>query len=255
MKTRYYLITGVLAYFCLLFSTVPAAPVYQLFKDDLPGIRINTIGGSLWQGTADTVETALLTLHRVSWSFNGWRLLLAEAAYNIDARYEDKPVTAEVGVGIGGAIHVHGLNTTLDAATVAKLVVLPIGEIAGNVNVAIESATWSKGSVPEISGAINWKKATITVAETAQLGDVNIRLYEADESPLSADIGNSNGQLVISGNLSTQTDGKYTLQLKLKPGPGASQNLVSSLAMLAKKQPDGAYVINNSGMLSQLGLL
>ena len=121
--------------------------------------------------------------------------------------------------------------------------------------VAIESASWSKGSVPQISGVIDWKKATITVAETADLGDVNIRLYESEGSPLSADIGNSNGQVVISGNLSTQADGKYALQLQLKPGPGASKNLVSSLAMFAKKQPGGTYVINNNGTLSQLGLM
>jgi hypothetical protein len=84
---------------------------------------------------------------------------------------------------------------------------------------------------------------------------VSIKLYEADESPLSADIANSNGQLIINGNLSTQADGKYTLMLQLKPGPGASSNLISSLAMFAKRRPDGAYVVNNSGMLSQFGLM
>ena len=72
---------------------------------------------------------------------------------------------------------------------------------------------------------------------------------------MSADIGNSNGQLIISGNLSTQADGKYTLQLQLKPGPGASSNLTGSLAMIAKRQADGSYVINNSGTLSQFGLM
>jgi len=255
MKSRHYVLVGVLAYFILLIYTVPAAPLYRMIEDVLPGIRINAISGSLWNGKSAEVQTSQLTLQQVSWSFNGWRLLLAEAAFDIEARFESEPVTAEIGVGVGGKIHVHRLDTTLNAATLAKLAALPLGELTGDVSVAINSASWSKGSVPEISGVIDWKKATITVAETAQLGDVNIKLYEADESPLSADIGNSNGQLLISGNLSTQTDGKYTLRLQLKPGPGASSNLASSLAMIAKRQADGTYVINNNGTLSQFGLM
>ena len=255
MKPRYYVLAGVLAYFILLIYTIPAAPLYRLIESDLPGIRVYAISGSIWRGEAAEVETSKLRLQQVSWSFNGWRLLLAEAAFDFEARFEDAPVTAQIGVGIGGAVHVRDLDTTLDAATLAKLAVLPMGEVTGDVNIAIESASWSKGSVPEISGVIDWKKATITVAETAQLGDVSIKLYEADESPLSADIANSNGQLIINGNLSTQADGKYTLMLQLKPGPGASSNLISSLAMFAKRRPDGVYVVNNSGMLSQFGLM
>jgi general secretion pathway protein N len=255
MKTRHYVLAGVLAYFILLIYTVPAAPLYGMIEDDLPGIRINAISGSLWNGKAAEVQTSQLTLQQVSWSFIGWRLLLAEAAFSIEAGYEDEPVTAEIGISTGGAVHVRHLDATLDAAKLAKLAVLPMGEIAGDVTVAIESAYWSKGAVPEINGVIDWKKATITIAETAQLGDVHIKLYEADESPLSADIGNSNGQLLISGKLSTQVDGKYTLTLQLKPGPGASSNLTSSLAMIAKRQADGAYLIDNSGMLSQFGLM
>jgi len=256
MKIRHYVLTGVLAYIVLLLCTVPAAPLYRLVEDALPaGIRVNAISGSLWNGTAAEAETSGLALQQVAWSFNGWRLLQGEASYDIEARFEDKPVTAGVGVGIGGSIHVHRLETTLDAATVAKFAVLPLGELAGDVIVAIESASWSKGTVPVISGVIDWKKAAITVAETAQLGNVNIRLYESGDSPLSADIGNSNGQLVISGKLSTQVDGKYALRLQLRPGAGASSNLTGSLAMIAKKQPDGAYVINNNGTLSQFGLM
>lgn len=255
MKTRHYVIAGVLAYFIMLISTVPAAPLYDLVQDRLPGIRIDAIDGSLWNGNAEEVETSLLALQQISWRFNGWRLLLAEAVFNVEADYEGKPLTAEIGVGIGGTLFIRHLDTVLDAATVAKHASIPLGEIGGDVKVAIESAAWSKDSVPEINGVVDWRKATITVAETADLGNVNIKLYEADDSPLSADISNSSGQLNISGKLSTQPGGQYTLQLQLRPAPGASSNLVNSLAMIAKRQPGGVYTINNSGTLSQLGLM
>ena len=71
MKPRYYVLAGVLAYFILLIYTVPAAPLYRLIQGELPGVRLDTVSGSLWSGKAAALVTPQLTLQQVSWSFNG----------------------------------------------------------------------------------------------------------------------------------------------------------------------------------------
>jgi hypothetical protein len=41
----------------------------------------------------------------------------------------------------------------------------------------------------------------------------------------------------------------------MKPNATASSNLSSSIAMFAKKQSNGEFILNNKGNLKQLGLM
>jgi len=109
--------------------------------------------------------------------------------------------------------------------------------------------------VPRIDGTVNWLRAAVTVAETADLGNVSILINQNDDSPLTASISNKGGQLLLNGNLTTDEMGEYALKLTMKPNASASGNLVNTLAMFAKKQPNGAFIIVNNGNLKQLGLM
>ena len=80
MRTRHYIITGIIAYFVFLITTVPAAPVIGMFNDRIP-VTISNVSGTLWSGRASTVTTKNnLTLKNVEWTFLPWRLLLANIA-------------------------------------------------------------------------------------------------------------------------------------------------------------------------------
>ena len=119
----------------------------------------------------------------------------------------------------------------------------------------VNNAVLAQGSVPVIDGTLNWNRATVTIAETADLGNVSILINEKDDSPLAASISNKGGHLSLDGKLTTTLQGDYSLQLTMKPNSTASDNLVSSIAMFARKQRDGNFILNNSGNLKQLGLM
>jgi|GEM_PF-1341455 len=255
MRIRTYVLAGIAAYLLFLLTTIPAAPVVSVLADRLP-ITINNPSGTVWSGSAGSVDTRRnLVLTNVQWSFLPWHLLLASAALDIDAELNNNPVNARLTAGISGRIALSDLALDLDAADVQPLIALPIGNLSGEFQLRINSAAFKQGEVPRIDGTVDWKRASVTIAETADLGNIAIIVNENDEAPLAARISNKGGDIALNGNFSATETGDYSLQLNMKPTATASNNLVSSLAMFSKKQRNGDFVLNNKGSLTQLGLM
>ena len=255
MRKRHYIVTGIVAYLVFLVMTIPAAPVIGMFDDKLP-VSLNHVSGTLWHGKAGTIDSRQnVKLDNVEWSFVPWRLLLASLAFDVNAEFSDSPLSARVSAGIDGAVAVDNLDMKLPAAKTAALISLPLGELSGNIHLRINKATFSQGDVTRDDGTVNWNQAAVTIAETAELGNVSVVVQESEESPLTASISNKGGHLALSGDLTTTAEGDYSLELNMKPNATASDNLASSLAMFARKQRGGEFVVNNRGNLKQLGLM
>ena len=255
MRNRHYIITGIIAYFVFLVATIPAAPVISIFQDRIP-VTINNVSGTLWSGRAGAITTNKnLSLKNVEWSFLTWRLLLASIAINVNAEFNNNPIDARLSTGISGNLSVDDLNMKLDAADVASLVSLPLGELSGIFQLHIDNAYIEQGLVPRVNGILTWNQASVTIAERAELGNVSVLINEKDESPLSASISNKGGHLALNGTFTTSAQGEYSLQLSMKPNATASSNLSSSIAMFARKQSNGEFIFNNKGNLKQLGLM
>ena len=191
MRSRHYIFTGIIAYFVFLVATVPAAPVIGIFEDRIP-VTINNVSGTLWNGRASAITTNKnLTLKNVEWSFLPWRLLLASIAINVNAEFNNNPIDARLATGISGNLSVDDLNMKLDAADVASLASLPVGELSGIFQLHIDNAYIKQGLVPRVNGTLTWNQASVTIAESADLGNVSVLINEQDESPLSASISNT----------------------------------------------------------------
>jgi general secretion pathway protein N len=255
MRIRYYILSGIIAYFTFLITTIPAAPLLALLQERAP-LSISNVTGTLWNGRAGMIDTRRnITLSNVQWSFQPSRLLLAKLSVNVQAEFNNNAFSSTLSTGIGGSLVVNDLDMVLGAADIAPLISLPVGELSGNFILHVDHAVFDPGSVPRIDGKVNWKQAAITVAETAELGDVAILLKATDESPLAALISNAGGQLALNGNFTTTDQGAYSLQVTMKPNATASTNLVNSLAMFAKQQRNGEFILNNNGDLKQLGVM
>ena len=254
MRKRTYILTGIIAYLVFLVTTLPASPVVNLVKKDIPA-RIGSVSGTLWQGYASSIQSNNgIRLDNIYWTFLPSRLLLGKAAVSIDADLLNNTLSTEVAANITGKLSTKDLNLNLTAEDVASLVSLPIGELSGDFNIMINHASWSKGSVPVVDGSITWNEATLTIAETVDLGKVSVLLHEEATSPLSAKLNNTDGDLHLDGNVTTTETGAYELLLKMKPAANASSNIANSLAMFARRKPDGSYEFTNKGNLQQLGL-
>lgn len=254
MRSLHYIIVGVTAYLFFLVTTLPAAPVLGMFKDRFP-VTINNISGTLWNGQARIVITNKLILNNARWSFLPSRLLLAKIAIDVDAELNNNPLETQLSAGLNQKLVIDDLAVKLAAVDVASVIALPLGELSGDFFLQINNATFQPGSVPRIDGTLDWNQAAVTVAETASLGNVSVVINESDDSPLTANISNKGGELSLSGAASADESGLYSLRLTMKPNASASDNLINTLAMIAKKQRDGSFVLVNNGNLKQLRLM
>ena len=255
MKKRYYFITAVAAYLLILLATIPAKPVTELINENSP-VSIQGVSGTLWDGQAYqiTIDNNI-QLEQTSWSFNLWKLLLGRLSLNIDTSYLSEPISAEAGSSFLGRIFVNELRATVSASEVGRLANIPIAKLDGAIILDIQHAQWKQGELPLATGSIKWKDASVTVAETASLGNVLILLNESDQQLLNAEIKNEGGDIRINGNAELIAEADYAADITLAPNASASNNVKQSLGMFAKPQPNGEYNIKKSGPLSSIGLM
>jgi hypothetical protein len=180
---------------------------------------------------------------------------LASIAINVNAELNDNPVNTRLSTGISGNLSVEDLDLKLDATDVSSLISLPLGELSGILQLHVDNAYLEQGRVPRVNGTLNWNQAGVTIAESADLGNITVLINDNDESPLSANISNKGGHLSLKGTFTASAQGDYSLQLSMKPNATASSNLSSSIAMFARKQGNGEFIFNNKGNLKQLGLM
>lgn len=256
MKTKYYFLTGFLALVSFLIINIPAAPVYDAIKDKLPQLQAQNIDGTVWQGSAQQVTVKPgHVLKEVNWSVCVAHLLMAEACLDFDASYNDNPLSGQVIVDTSKNMQGKNIKTSITAKALSQMVAMPMGEIDGVISIDLATINWQQGGIPAISGTIQWNNASITIAETANLGDVTITLKEPEETPIDAVISNKDGHLEISGQVSLSNNTDYKASLKLIPRDKTNQNLKNSLSLFAKPGPNGSFTLNNSGNLIQLGLM
>mgnify|MGYP003934227969 CR=1 FL=1 len=255
MKTKHYILTAVISYLVLLIATIPATSLNSVLGKETP-VNIQGISGTLWEGKAYLINIDnKVKLEDTQWSFSLWRLFLGQLALDIDTNFAGNPVTAEIGSSFLGRIFINDLKTEVDAAKVSELAQIPLAQLSGAITLDIEHAQWKQGELPMATGTINWSNATVTVADTASLGNISVTLGENEQQLLNADIKNQGGDINLRGNAELVPEADYSVNMVLIPTASANRNIKNSLSLFAKKQSNGEYHLKNSGSLTQLGLM
>ena len=250
MKKRYYFLTAIISYLVLLVATVPAKPVIDLISSNSPLI-IHGISGTLWNGKAYIISADNIQLKKTRWSFNAWKLFIGKIAIDIDTHFLNNRITAEVGTSFSGRYFANELSAKLPAKEVAPLANIPLAQLDGMISINITYAQWKQGELPMAEGEIKWSDATVTIADTASLGDVLITLSESEQR-LDAEIKNQGGDIKISGRAELIPEKNYNVDIRLSPTATASNNIRQSLGFFAQKQPNGEYLLKRSGSLDQI---
>ena len=255
MTIKHYIFTVIAAYLLLLLATIPAKPVANLINKNST-ITLHGISGTLWSGKAHALNiNNKVRLSNTEWSFKIWKLLLGRIAVDIDTQYLSHSIKTEIGSSLLGKYFVSGLKAKLPASNMAQLANIPLMKISGSFLIDIEHAQWKNGDLPTAIGKIIWENATVTVTDSASLGNVEILLGESNMELLRAEINNQGGDIKISGVAELAPEANYTVSIKLSPTATANKNIRQSLGLFSEKQSTGEYLFTNSGSLDQIGLI
>jgi len=251
MKKRHYFLTAAISYFVLLIITIPAKPVIELINDNTP-VTVQGVSGTLWSGKAYIISMDNIQLKKTEWSFSLWKLFIGKIAIDVNSRYLNNDIAAELGTSFIGRYFVNNLSAKIAAQEIAQLANIPMAQLDGMISLDIEHAQWKQGELPLATGEIKWTDATITVAETASLGNISILLSESEQQLLNAEIKNQGGDIKINGTAELVPEADYAVDIKLLPTATASNNIRQSLGLFARKQPNGEYILKKSGSLNQI---
>jgi hypothetical protein len=255
MKKKYYFLTAIISYLIFLVASIPAKPVTDLINENT-ALSLNGVSGNVWNGKAFIIDIDnTVSLHNTRWSFSLWKLLIGQLAIDLSTQYLDNDINTEIGASVTGWFFVNDLNAEISASALGELVNIPLAQLDGLISLNIENAQWKQGELPVASGQINWSDASVTIADTASLGNVSITLYESEQELLVADINNQGGDIKLNGKVELVPEENYSIDLKLTPMATASNSIKQSLGMFAKKQRNGEYLLKSTGSLSQTGLI
>lgn len=255
MKQRYYVIIAVVSYLLFTLMNTPAATVISLAEKNISmPVKFYGVQGSIWNGQADRVMIqSQPPLDNLQWSLNPLALLLLGLSADIEAQIKQQKIIGNIHIGVSGNISASDVRAQLAAADVQRMLAMPFGELGGEFNLDIKSLQLSGTGLPIASGKIIWKNASLTMAESVDLGLVEVNISPGKDDQLLANIKNKNGQLSISGDVSLMPDKRYTVDLSFNPQNNASNNVKQSLGMFARRQSNGSYLLKKSGNLNQLG--
>jgi len=226
--------------------------INTVLGEDSPVI-LQGLSGTLWNGETYSISiNNSIKLQQTQWSLSAWKLLFGKIAVQTTTHYQKNIISAEIGSSFLGRFFVNDLHAQLKASDIAQLADIPLAQLDGTISLNIGHAEWKQGELPLANGQINWKKATITVAETASLGDVNITLGESEGGQLKADIKNQGGDIKISGSAELSADDNYAVDIQLLPTASANNNIKQSLGFFAQKQKNGQYTLKKTGSLNDI---
>jgi hypothetical protein len=238
---------GLLAYLLFLAVGFPAQRGALFLQQQVDGLVLQSVTGTLLSGRAGGVELQGLALGPVSWLFRPASLLRGRLEYRLD--FQGPPIQGSIhtGVGLSGDIYGRELDAVLQPdPLVNQFFPLPV-QTLGTVRVQAESFRLVDGFPRELSGQADWTAARILDPVNLELGDVVLVLGNEGDA-LTGSISNK-GATGISGDISLTPAHDYRLELNLVPGPDTPLELVDMLADFAEARPGGAYRISDAGRL------
>jgi general secretion pathway protein N len=240
-------LAGAAAYLLILLITLPADRVAKLLEQNIAGLNLQSVTGTLFSGKADRVVIRGLGMGPVTWSLRPLSLLLARLEYRLDLEDPDFRGTGVVGTGPGGHVYLHDLQAELKPdSLVNHFSPLPV-QTSGDVRLLIESMDFVDGFPRELSGHVDWVDARLIEPMEMSLGHVEATL-QSEEDTFVCRL-NGAGETALSGDFSLNRDDDYRLNLLLTPGAEVSADIVDGLKTFAQARPGGAFLITDSGHL------
>jgi general secretion pathway protein N len=225
-----------------LFWLLPAAWALPLLQRRMPGVHLDAVGGSLWQGHAENVtDDKGRLLGRVDWTLSR-RVVLGQLNFAFDFQGPAGSAGGEL-EGRGEVQAWRHVRLNLDISRLKLPAAMRMEGASGRLTGTFDTLTLRSNWPQDLTGTLRWRDAAVNSrGEEVKLGDLRADLA-----------GMAN---VIHGELRNEGDGPVTLQGSLLVAPigwrlaanlrprRADAALERVLSRWAHKAADGSYPVN-----------
>ncbi len=247
-KRARFLLLGLISYFIFLIVTFPAAWAYRLIQNQLDGIQLGDVGGTVWFGSARVLKTDNFHLQNVDWEIRFLPLLLGRLELKLDSADEELKFNAYAGRTLGGTFYIRELQGQVPVATLQAKTPYSVPALQGQLIFDDLEIALSNGEIVKGTGHLLWKEATVTVGSPLELGAFSLQL-ETEAREITGKLKDAGGPLRAEGVVKLTPDGTYQFRGRFTPRDGNS-DLGRNLRMLGAPNSTGDYEINYNGHLS-----
>ena len=242
---------GLVAFLAFLLARAPADRIYGLAEPYLPGdVGLYGLSGSLWEGRATAVEAGGVRLHGLSWELHAAALLTGGVSLDLAVEDRHLEMQALVERELDGTLHLTVPRGRLAIPPLQGQTRWRHPAVEGEVFLRDLEATLADGGIQRADGRITWRGAAVTVAQRAELGDLEVTL----ETPEG---GGTRGQVTELGEGPLEADGTVTLspagrwQVDAMVEATEPESVLGrSLAMMAEESAQGGYRLRYSGRIT-----
>lgn len=241
-----YIAIGLAIYLPILLLTFPVDRLTGAVERRVDGLSIGAVTGSVFAGQADSLQYQGSEHGPVNWRFSPGGLLRGRLEYRLDLQNPAHEGQATVGIATDGAITGHDIDLRLlPDPLINSFSPLAISS-TGRMQLQLDRLVLRDNVAQEVSGLLDWQAAELLAPLQLPLGDIQCALETDDADGLVARITRG-GTLGASGDVTLAPDGRYRVQLLLKPGPGVDADTRSLLETMTQARPDGSFLISAAG--------
>lgn len=243
---RWLILVTVLAFAIAALAWMPASLLLDRVQAQVPAVRLEEPGGTIWHGRAGRVRVGAEDWGRLRWRVRPARLLRGEIAADVQLESPRHRFTGQVwrsfrraGVRDASA----ELPAELLAPAFANTGLIPSGRWTLN----LARATFEGRSPRAIQGEAVWPDAAVGGSARAALGTLYAR-FRMDDGAIHGELGDAGGPLVLAGTFGLDPGG-YRVDARLSArDPG----LEPALGYLGQPHPQGGrQLLMRGGWLSE----
>lgn len=249
-KAVIYTVIGLFAYCGFLIRSVPAAFVWQHIPA-LPGLELNGLSGTLWQGEAQEINIQGISLSQLSWEFQSSALLRGNLALNISVGRTRSPLSGRAQLAFDGnnlSISDLFVRSSLEHLQSQSPVALP-AEATGHLNLTASRLVLNQNGCQSLSGQLRVQQGTI-ISPVAQLdvGHIDSSLSCANNG-FRINATQQSSMFESTGVINLAMNGRYQLESHVTPTESTPTNIIQGLAFIGEDQGEGSYVLSFNGRI------
>ena len=247
-KTALYLsLYGFLTYLVLLVANIPAQQIWQFIpQQNKARLQMGHLQGTLWSGQADNLKINKLSLGKFDWDLNLLPLFIGQLDLDTKIRGPLGTLQSNIAISTDGSLQASELSGRVPAESLNPYT-LP-ATLQGKLDLNIQSLLFQLNQQLQLEGEIIWRKASITMLQTIELGKVRL-LAKADGNGSTVYITNEKSALGIEGTIKLDAKGRYNLNLALLNRDSSRKDIRSLLQMLGKADAAGKVYLRRQGQL------
>ncbi len=246
---RTLLFTGLAAFSLSLLLLIPATTVLPLLTKS--GAITSGLSGTIWAGSARTLNAGPLRFDQLRWQVEPWRLLRGELGAHIEARLPDGFFSGHVSHSLGGRLVIRDI----EAAAPLQVLSPGMASLTGNsqLSIRMQQIAWLDGWVETAIGTVQLSQVVLPIPVLAGRTPPGNYVLSFDSESLAAGtllsgkVADGGGPLEISGVLNLTPPRNYELSATVKARDTAPPELVNILKSAGPRAPDGGREFSLAG--------